>query len=84
MRTWDIGDPEPSDHPAVVDDDSMTWTWEEVEEDVWCYMQALVTINGNFGEGFKSLPWLDLLDEFGPLREATPDETAALTVSRGR
>lgn len=69
MRTWDIGDPEPSDHPAVVDDDSMTWTWEEVEEDVWCWIQAEVTINGNGGAGPLCLPWLDLLAEFAPLSE---------------
>lgn len=70
MRTWDVGDPEPSDHPAIVDDDSITWTWEYVEEDIWLYVQNGVTINGNGGEGPKMLPWHDALDEFGPFREA--------------
>lgn len=79
MRTWEVGDPEPEDHPPLVDDDTITWLWMEVEEDVFSYVQQNVSINGNYGEGFRMLSWEDLLDEFGPLREATDEE--AYTVS---
>lgn len=81
MRTWEAGDPEPSDHPAIVDDDSITWVWLEVEDGFWCYIQTGVAINGNGGIGAKALLWIDLLEEYGPAREATADETAALDVT---
>lgn len=69
MRTWDLGDPEPSDHPDILDSDSVTWSYEEVEPDLMAYCQQGVSINGNLGEGPICLPWRDLLEEFGPIRE---------------
>lgn len=79
MRNWDLGDEEPSDHPAIVDEDSVTWLWMEVEEDVWLYVQQGVTINGNLGEGPKVLPWRDVIEEYGPVKEAAREDVEALS-----
>jgi hypothetical protein len=73
MRVWHLGDPEPSDHPDIVDDDSVTWSYVKIEEGWWAYCQQDVSINGNSGEGSKTLPWRDLLEEFGPVREVTKE-----------
>lgn len=80
-RTWKAGDEEPSDHPVIVDDDSVMWTWEEVDEDAWLYVQWGVTINGNGGEGPIALSWWAILEEFGPVREVTPEEIESLDVT---
>lgn len=70
MRHWVAGDPPPEDHPVVVDDDSMVWAWEEVDVDLFRYVQQGVTINGNGGEGPREYTWTELLEEFGPVYES--------------
>lgn len=69
MRTWRVGDEEPEDHPSIVDEDSITWYWEEVDEDEYSWVQQGVTINGNEGLGPLYMTWPELLEEFGPVRE---------------
>lgn len=78
MRTWKHGDPEPSDHPPIVDDDSIAWVWTQLEEETWLYCQVGVSINGNFGDGSWAVPWGALLLEYGPVREASPEEIESL------
>lgn len=85
-RTWTEGDPEPADHPAVVDNDGITWLWD-VEDDwpTWTRMQVThhTRDDGQPGAviGFTTeFEWSDLLIDYGPLREATEDEARHLTV----
>lgn len=75
MRTWRLGDPEPSDRPPIVDDDSIIWLREETEEGMW--IQQGVSIDGNRGEGPRELLWDELLTEFGPLTEVPEDVQTA-------
>lgn len=83
-RTWDTGDSEPEDHPPLVDEDSITWLWMEVEEGVWYYVQQNVSINGNWGTGFTWTHWEALLEEYGPVREASEEEAFAVTWRYGK
>jgi hypothetical protein len=82
VRTWTEGDPEPKDHPPIVDNEDVTWLWVEIEEDWWEYQRqyfehrGLIVLGGPIG-----LDWEDIVGEYGPLREATAEEAENLTVS---
>lgn len=79
-RTWTTGDPIPDDHPALVDDGGVTWLWDPYD---LCYEQQKVTHypgpDGGPGVviGSPIVDWEELLDEYGPVREATADEVSA-------
>jgi hypothetical protein len=77
---WASGDPEPLDHPALVDNEGVTWLWNI---DDCCYDRQQIThYPSATGEGPGPLlgspivSWDDLLDEYGPMREATVGEAA--------
>lgn len=84
-RTWKNGDLEPIDHPPVVDRDGVTWTWSL--DDGWAWwsrrqVRQCPGVDGGRGlvVGFMESDWADLLGEYGPVREATAEEAAALSV----
>jgi len=33
LRSWNPGDPEPADHPDVIDAEGDTWAWEPYDEE---------------------------------------------------
>lgn len=85
-RTWGNGDPEPVDHPPVVDRDGVVWLWS-INEDDWAWwirqqVRQFPSVNGHTGmvAGFSESDWADLLGEYGPVREATADEAGRLSV----
>lgn len=87
-RTWTAGDPEPTDHPPVVDEDGVTWMWSDVlDEDYFTWTQMKVTqltgLDGKPGlmSGYSTSSWPELLTDYGPVREATDDEARNLTVA---
>lgn len=76
-RSWSEGDPEPSDHPSIVDSEGVTWNWGEDDDDPgrMCWIQRKVSARGIFVfGGLLGYEWADILAEFGPVREATEDE----------
>jgi hypothetical protein len=78
--TWREGDPEPEDHPAVVDPDGTTWLWVDDPDDLGTgYQQRLITHYGQ--SSLVTIPcpvaWADAwerLPEGAELREATTAE----------
>lgn len=83
-RTWREDDPEPADHPAVVDADDVAWVWRDDDESVpntgIGYHQQLITHYGNgplVGMGSICNEWREIfsiLPRGSVLREATADE----------
>lgn len=86
-RTWKEGDPEPPDHPAVVDPEGVTWVWRD-DDDVDLgtgYHQQLITHLGGTGHGDGIVTmgsicndWEDIFGSLlkgAVLREATEEET---------
>lgn len=88
-RSWREGDPEPPDHPPLVDDEGEAWLWDDTDEfDIPSYQRQKVTLYpapaGGRGVGLGSpcgLTWAEILDEYGPLREAMDDEAERFTVT---
>lgn len=81
-RTWKFGDPEPTDHPSVVDDNGHTWTWSADEG--WSgygWTRQVMTRHKAFATyGPVGQEWDEILDEDGTLREATADEARNVTM----
>lgn len=88
-RSWREGDPEPADHPPLVDDEGVTWLWDDSDPvDIPSYIRRKATQyphpDGGPGPVLGSpigLEWGEILAEYGPLREATEDETDAFMVT---
>ena len=88
-RTWNPGDPEPVDHPSLVDREEVTWLLDDQDEfDIPSYARQKVTVHpspdGGAGVGFGSpvgLTCEEITAEYGPLREATEDEAGSFEVS---
>lgn len=79
VREWSVGDPEPADHPPLVDSEDVTWLWDP---DNWIYERQKFTHHPHpDGKspgtvlGSPIVDWEELLDEYGPVREATADES---------
>jgi hypothetical protein len=82
-RTWDDGDPEPRDHPAIVDSDGVTWLYLPDQDGCGGYewVQRLFThYDGYVTGGSLGYDWSDILEEYGPVREATDEEASIVTV----
>jgi len=84
-RTWAAGAQEPSDHPSLVDNDGITWTWDP---DNCLYERQKITHyphpdgveHRGVILGSPVMDWDEILEEYGPMREATVDEARELTV----
>lgn len=81
-RSWAVGDPEPIDHPALVDTENVSWLWDP---DNFEYIRQKFThyphpdgISSGVVLGSPMLDWEEILDEFGPVREATAEEARTL------
>lgn len=83
-RTWDSGDPEPADRPAVVDDEGFTWLWTDMADEdypVWTRMQLTRHPGGAVVGCRTAYDWTEMLDEYGPLREAAAAEADRMTIT---
>lgn len=84
-REWATGDPEPADHPPIVDFDGITWIYEDDGDDfgrkAWNRRHITRRAAGGGSVGPIGEEWAEVLDEYGPVREATDDERTNLTVT---
>lgn len=76
-RVWDDGEPEPKDRPAVVCDDGVTATWDDSD---WWTRREFVHHGTYVSGGSTGMDWAELLEDYGPLREATADEAQTTIV----
>jgi hypothetical protein len=80
-RSWSVGDPEPRDHPPLVDIEDVTWLWDSDNE---LYERQKFTHHlhpdGSPGAviGSPILDWREILEEYGPVREATAEESCMI------
>lgn len=79
-REWSVGDREPVDHPALVDPENVTWLWNPAD---LCYERQKVTHYPSATSegpgpllGSPAVDWEELLERYGPMREATASEAA--------
>lgn len=85
-REWNAGDPEPSDRPPVIDSDDVVWRWtDDTDEGYFTWHQQKLTHYKGNGHpyvtgGVIGYDWPDILEEFGPLREATASEADCVKV----
>lgn len=81
-RSWREGDPEPADHPAVVDPNGNTWSWVVDPDGLGTgYQEQLIRRYGQSSLVTMPCPvaWVDVwerLPECAELREATAAEAA--------
>lgn len=88
-RSWQEGDPEPPDHPPLVDAEGVTWLWDDSDPyDIPGYVRRMVTRyphpDGGPGVVLGSsvgFDWEEILTDYGPVREATAAEAAAFLVT---
>jgi hypothetical protein len=85
LRVWNAGDPEPTDHPPVVDEAGLTWLWLEDGEGghVWNRQQITRYEDGLIAAGALEWEWTGLLADYGPLREARDNEATNVVVVLG-
>lgn len=83
-REWDTGDPEPADHPAVVDCEDVTWAYEDDGDGfgrmAWNRKHITRHPAGGGSVGPIGQEWAEVLEEYGPVREATKAESYNVTV----
>jgi hypothetical protein len=88
-RSFHEADPEPDDHPPLMDAEGVVWLWDDTDEvDIPCYQRQVVThYPGATGEGSgvvvggpAGMEWWEIVTEYGPLREATVDEAGTFTM----
>lgn len=84
-REWRTGDPQPADRPPLVDNDDVTWLSNDgaaqhaagtLAAGVQKVLELLSQINI-----VARIPWEELLERFGPMREATFDEAVTVIES---
>lgn len=84
LRTWNEGDPEPADHPAIIDRDGVVHLWTDDQDGFGnkSWNQQCIThfAEGGITGGVLDEDWADILSEYGPVREATPDEADIVVV----
>lgn len=77
-RTWTVGDPEPHDHPPLVDGEDVTWLWDPYnliyERRKFTHYPHPDGTSPGVVIGSPVIDWEELLDEYGPVREATKEE----------
>jgi hypothetical protein len=76
-RAWTLGDPEPAARPPVVDKNSDTWSWDDEEQ--WNRQATTRHPGGGVSRGPIDYSWNELLDEYGPLTEATEVQARSWT-----
>jgi hypothetical protein len=87
LRIWNEGDPEPRPRPAVVCEDGVTALYDR--EDWWHRMEIVhyaLPVDAPEGQraavtgGETCMDWETLTESYGPIREATAEETDCVLV----
>lgn len=87
-REWNVGDPEPADHPPVVDADGVTWIYSDMggDGDYPTWNRNHIERGGGVGLVYGPLfyEWPDVVELYGPVREATEIEQSDVVLRLGR
>lgn len=87
MREWGEGDPVPADHPPLVDGEDVTWLWSDddlvYERRKFTHCQNSDGSDSGLVLWGSTMSWDDLLENYGPLREATASEARMIVESWG-